>query len=377
MTAATFIQALVTLLFPAAAILGARHSKTLHTLSPVVLCYAVGILAANVPGLPIDKHVAEGIGQAMVVLAIPLVLFSADFVAWLRRAPDAIGGFVLAIVAVMVVNVGTAFVMRDSVPEVAKVAGMVTGVYTGGTPNMNAIGLALDVRRETFVLLNAADVLLGALYFLFLMTLGPRFFRALLKAPAVVSPQDTADPFEPDGRRVGPREVIVGLLAALAGVGLSAGAAFLLRGKIDPTIIILGITTAGIAGSRMRSLRELPGTYATGQYLLLVFCVAIGQLARVQELIAAMSGVLAYVAVVLVGAIALHVLLARLFRIDADTAMMTSVAAVFGPPFVGPIAGVMNNRSVVVTGMTTGVLGLALGNYLGLGIAWLVGALLG
>lgn len=375
MTTAMVIQGLLTLLFPAAAILGARHSKVLHTLSPVVLCYAVGILAANVPGLPIDKHVAEGLGQAMVVLAIPLVLFSADFVAWLRKAPNALGGFGLAIVAVMIVNVGTALAMHRTVPEVAKVAGMVTGVYTGGTPNMNAIGLALEVKRETFVLLNAADVLLGALYFLFLMTLGPRFFRALLRPPVDARPEDAADPFEPDGRPVGPRQVVLGLLAAFAGVALSAGAAFALTGRAEPTIIILGITTAGILGSRIRVLREMPGTYATGQYMLLVFCVAIGQLARVQELIAAMSGVLAYVAVVLVGAVAVHILLARLFRIDADTAMMTSVAAVFGPPFVGPIAGVMNNRSVVVTGMTTGVLGLALGNYLGLAIAWLVARL--
>lgn len=375
MTTAVVIQGLLTLLFPAAAILGARHSKVLDTLGPVVLCYAVGILAANVPGLPIDKHVAEGLGQAMVVLAIPLVLFSADFVAWLRKAPNALGAFGLAIVAVMIVNIGTALAMRRMVPEVAKVAGMVTGVYTGGTPNMNAIGLALEVQRETFVLLNAADVLLGALYFLFLMTLGPRCFRALLRPPSDTQPEDAADPFEPDGRPVGLRQVALGLLAAVAGVALSVGAAFVLTGRAEPTIIILGITTAGILGSRIRVLREIPGTYATGQYLLLVFCVAIGQLARVQELIAAMSGVLAYVAIALVGAVAVHILLARLFRIDADTAMITSVAAVFGPPFVGPIAGVMNNRSVVVTGMTTGVLGLALGNYLGLGIAWVVARL--
>lgn len=369
------IQALATLLFPAAAILGARRWRFLHAISPVVMCYSVGIIVANVPGLPVERPVAEGLGQAMVLLAIPLVLFSADFVAWLRKAPDALGGYALAIVAVVTVNIGTALALQNTVPEVAKVAGMVTGVYTGGTPNMNAIGLALDVQRETFVLLNAADVLLGALYFLFLMTLGPRFFRAVLRAPAAVRPEDFADPFEPDGRSVGPLQVVVGLLAAIVGVGASVGLAFLLRGRLDPTIVVLGITSTGILGSRIAPLRNLPGTYATGQYMLLVFCVAIGQLARVEELIAAMSGVLAYVAIVLVGAVALHVLLARLFRIDSDTAMMTSVAAVFGPPFVGPIAGVMNNRSVVVTGMTTGVLGLALGNYLGLGIAWIVARL--
>ena len=54
------------------------------------------------------------------------------------------------------------------------------GVYTGGTPNMSAIGLSLEVPEETFILLNASDLTWGAVYLLFLMTIVKSLFGWLL-----------------------------------------------------------------------------------------------------------------------------------------------------------------------------------------------------
>lgn len=365
------VQVLLCLGVPALAILGAQRSRAIRAISPVVICYAVGISMANIPGLSLVPAVSENMTTVTVLLAIPLVLFSSDLIGWLREAPHALLAFGLAIFSVLLVSSLSAWFFAGAIDEVHKVAGMVVGVYTGGTPNMNAIGMAVEVRQETFVLLNAADVVLGALYLLVLMTVGPRIARRLLP-PAPVTPEATADPFEPDGQPIHIPHILLGLLASLAAAGLAIGLGMLLTGGLHVTIIILGITTFGILGSRWEALRTLPLTYATGQYLLLVFCVAIGMLADIAELAQAMSAVLAFVAVVLVGSVVLHFSLCRLFRIDADTAIITTTAAVFGPPFVGPIANVLQNRAVVVTGMTAGVLGLALGNYLGIGLTWLL-----
>lgn len=63
-------------------------------------------------------------------------------------------------------------------------------------------------------------------------------------------------------------------------------------------------------------------------------------------------------------------------RVDRDTANITSVAGIFGPPFVPPVAKALGNREIIVSGITTGILGLALGNYLGMGMAWLLRTLL-
>jgi len=65
----------------------------------------------------------------------------------------------------------------------------------------------------------------------------------------------------------------------------------------------------------------------------------------------------------------LHAILCKLARIDSDTFMVTSVAAVCSPPFVPMMARALGNPGTMLSGMTTGIVGYALGNYLGISLA--------
>ncbi|HAX40892.1 MAG TPA: hypothetical protein DCY10_08470, partial [Clostridiales bacterium] len=69
------------------------------------------------------------------------------------------------------------------------------------------------------------------------------------------------------------------------------------------------------------------------------------------------------------GAILLHLLFCKVFKIDSDTALITSTAGIYGPAFIVPVADAMKNREVVLPGLICGIIGYALGNYLGIGIA--------
>jgi uncharacterized membrane protein len=68
--------------------------------------------------------------------------------------------------------------------------------------------------------------------------------------------------------------------------------------------------------------------------------------------------------------LALHVALCRLTDIDRDTTVITSTAALFGPAFIGPVSVRLGNRGVFVSGLMSGLVGYAVGNYLGLFVAW-------
>ena len=48
--------------------------------------------------------------------------------------------------------------------------------------------------------------------------------------------------------------------------------------------------------------------------------------------------------------------------------MITSVAAVASPPFVPLMARALRNPGAMLPGMTTGVIGYALGSYLGISL---------
>ena len=234
---------------------------------------------------------------------------------------------------------------------------------------MSAIGVAVDVSDETFVLMNGADVVLSALYLLFLMTIGRRVLARFLPAFDVSNQEDE---IEDERSEFGWQQVTAALgLAVLVG-GIVAGVVLLITGELPVAAVILGITTLGLAASFAPRIRALPGTYEAGEYLLLIFAVAIGTLADVRELADSFSDVFVFVAVVFVVAILLHYLLARLFRIDTDTVLITSTAAVFGPAFVGPVAAAIGNRRIIVSGLAAGVLGYAIGNYAGLAVAYLL-----
>jgi uncharacterized membrane protein len=384
----TIVVVVACLLVPAATIAGARRSRALDALGPVVLCYAVGVILGNVGLVPPGSAAADTAGlvqTATVVLAIPLLLLGTDLRAWATLARPALVSYGLAIVSVVAVTLVVAprFELGATTDEIA---GMTVGVYTGGTANMAAVGTALGVPETAFVALNAADLFVGAVYLLVLLTVAQRVLARFLPPPVRVGANEdpevagAVDPFHAVPR---PRQVAVSIALALLVVVVVAGVSFAaLSGVVEgepivdsdafATAVILGATTLALALSFVRRVREQPGTYATGQYLFLVFAVAIGTLANLRDLATSFTSVVPYILLVVVAAVTLHVVLAKLARIDHDTVIITSTAAVFGPPFVGPVAAALRNPDVVPSGMTTGVLGLAIGNYAGLAVAALL-----
>ena len=61
----------------------------------------------------------------------------------------------------------------------------------------------------------------------------------------------------------------------------------------------------------------------------------------------------------------LHAILSKFAKVDSDTMIVTSVSAICSPPFVPVVAASLNNNAVLISGLTTGIIGYAIGNYLG------------
>jgi uncharacterized membrane protein len=154
-------------------------------------------------------------------------------------------------------------------------------------------------------------------------------------------------------------------------LGLSIGFSILVDGKITAPSVILAVTTLSIGASFIKKVRFLPRTYEFGEYFLLIFCIGIGSISNYTEMLQASPNVLLYVTCVFTGTLALHFLLSWIFKVDADTTLITSVAGIFGPAFIGPIASVLKNKDIVVSGLTTGLVGYAIANYLGFAMSHL------
>ena len=67
----------------------------------------------------------------------------------------------------------------------------------------------------------------------------------------------------------------------------------------------------------------------------------------------------------------------RLLRMDIRVLTIASVAAKAGPPIVVALANVHGWKNLILPGVAIGILGYAVGNYLGFAAAYAMKALLG
>lgn len=360
--------------FPLLVFWAEKRSRLVRLVSPIIICYLAGILLGNIPALSLNRMVLETTTSISVVLAIPLLLFSANLPLLLKQVRPALFSFFLGIAGVVACTLLAFLVFGDRVPDAHAVSGMMIGVYTGGTQNMSAIGMGLNVEEEVFVLLNSADIVFSGIYFIFLLTVARKILGLFLpgykKQQGVAElNQEDQNPAENNGK---PVQIIKGLALASLIVGAGIGISILIFGEIKEPIVILVITSLGIGASFFSGVRSLPSTFATANYMLLVFALAMGATANFKELIAASSVLFWFCGFVVAGSILLHYLLAFIFRVDRDTLIITSTAAIFGPAFIGPVANAIGNRELIAIGISLGLIGYAIGNYLGLGLAFVL-----
>ena len=86
----------------------------------------------------------------------------------------------IAILSLLIALVIGHFLFSDSIPESWKVSGMMAGLYTGGTPNLVALGTALNVDPTVFVLTNTYDLIISSVFLLFFITIAQQLMNKIL-----------------------------------------------------------------------------------------------------------------------------------------------------------------------------------------------------
>lgn len=354
--------------FPLLARLAERRGWAPSWLSSIIACYGIGIIVANLRVWPIDNKQLESVAGASMLLGLPLLLFAVRIKDSLRYARTMLLGFGLCCLAGLLCTAAVGWYLSGQMDDAWRVSGMLVGLYTGGTPNVQAIGLALEAPAEYMVLVQAADVLLGGAYLLGLITFLPKvyaWFYPVAEAGEGETEQTLSEvmPFEVQLPQLGIAILVTACSAALT---------FVLAGKLDLTVLILALTTLSLIAGNLSVVQRTGNTYPLGEYFILVFCVALGLMADFRALAEDGMELLYFSALALSSTTLLHLLLCKLFRLDRDTVILSSVAGFYGPVFVVQVAAALKNRHLLAAGIAVSLLGLGLGNYLGIGLARLV-----
>lgn len=350
----------------------AIHQKFNHIsfLSPIVLCYALGILLGNLGFINVSEHFFSTSAQIVVPLAIPLLLITTDFKEWAIHARPAIKSMALSIVGVTLAGITTFFLLHNFVPESLVTMGMITGSLIGTNVNLSAIGIALHADAKTFLLVNSADVISGAVFLLFLVSLAKPLYAKILKPYPYHETRKEEKIFSESEKSPfkwweGLQSLLISALIVLFAAGLS----YLFKKRIEEGFMIISISILSILlASASQKIRNLKSSEHLGQYLLLVFGLLIGLKADFASIFQDSIGILIMATVYYWLSAFFQVLLSFIFKIDVDTTIMTTTGTIFGPVFVGQVASAINNRSVMLTGMVTAIFGYAIGNIFGLGM---------
>jgi uncharacterized membrane protein len=314
-----------------------------------------------------------------VLMAIPLLLFSTNIRQWKKVAGSGLVSLAAGIFSVVVMVLAGFFIFRDvNIPELWKVAGMLIGVYTGGTPNLASIKMALDVNPAIYIMTHTYDLIVGVFYLAFLITIGKVLFRKFLPkfkgytGEEQIENSNVKEPFFHvlRSKTFFPLLKAIGIAVIIAGIG--GGLSTLVPQNMVMAVVILTITTLAIAVSLIPAVNRIARTFDTGMYLILIFSIVVASMADIRNLGQIAPALFGYITLAVFGSLILHTLLSKILKIDADTTIITSTALICSPPFVPVIAGALGNRQIVVTGITIGIIGYAIGNYLGVTIAYIL-----
>jgi uncharacterized membrane protein len=388
----TVLMFLVILFLPRLVIFATKKFKILNTLGAVFLCYLIGlVLSFPFKAAGTNISIASDFSSVLIGVAMPLILFSADLPALKKLARPMLTSFGMNCVAAIAVAIGAFFIFKSIIPSAENISAMLVGSYVGGTPNMIAIGKSLNSSNSQILLLQTADMIGGGTYFLLLLSVMPWLSRKLMPKYTPVGAGDSramaeeAQRYTNDLENSKKREGLLQFFmnrAAMVGLAVfcfavAAGLCLLLPSACGNTglnklseytvIIMLVVTTGGIALSFVKKVRSTPGSYGTGLYFILMFAVVMGlsfdlSSIKLVLLLWGMEMVIQY------GTVAVHFILGKLGKIDADTWVITSCAGIFGPPFIIPVARALKNDEVILPGILCGILGLVIGNYAGIGV---------
>ena len=364
------------------------------SLGSAFLGIMLGLVLSNSGVIPGDSSAYDFLVGPGVSAGIVLILLSVDLRTVMKAGPTMLAAFGVGAVGTASGATVGAFLLQDAVgPETWKLAGQYTATYTGGGANFAAVGAALDTSSELFAAGIAADVIITAAWMMICLVV-PVFFT---RSAGAKSEQDAADRREAGEKMDVDTSVSSGedtgdlqqrLYQAVGSVRLTdigALATIVLGclwisgwlGDRYPLPAVLWLTTIALFLAQVPMIQGIRGAAVVGNYLILIFLASNGAKSVVANIMAVGPPVV-YFAIITVGVHGAIIFgLGRLFGLDLRTLAVASQANIGGPASAMAIASARGYTDRLLPGVAVGLMGYALGNYLGLAIAAMLRGALG
>ncbi len=341
-------------------------------LTGAVIAIIGAILASNLNIIPHGAPAYDFVFRYFVPILIPMFLFQADLrrilfeatrttAAFLLASVGTVAGVTVAALSLDLSALGFAAPLEAAQREPA-IAGLFASTYIGGSVNYAALGELTGLKDDAsfFSAATATDNLFSAVY-LGMLALMPgwhwlaRHFAAHDEKP--------------------PMEEVAGPPITSMSLTLSLALALLIVAVGDALVSWLGLSgwryvvitviTLSFATFAPAQARKLSGSFEIGVALSFVFFAAIAAGANIVAMLQVAPLLIGLVAILL----SVHALVTfgfgRLFGLSLPELIIASNAAVLGATTAPALAATKGWKNLVTPGVLVGVLGYALGTFVG------------
>lgn len=356
--------------------------------SGAVIALIGAMILSNFRIIPTDAPAYDSVWTYVVPLAIPLLLFQCNIKKIWKESGKILIIFLISSIGTMIGAFLGFFMLADKVPELAKVAAMMSGSYIGGSVNFAAMASSFNVEGELVSAAVVADNLLMALYFFVLIAIPSiPFFRKYYKHPHIdeiekigVGDGQTVSSAYWGRKEISLKDIAFAFASTTIIVAVSqmiadfvGGYAQSVTGAISVILMLLGnkyllmtTITMLLATFMPKFFGEIKGAQELGTFLIYIFFVVIGVPASITLILQKSPLLLLYCAIMVFVNMVVTFAGAKIFKFSLEEAILASNANIGGPTTAAAMAISKGWTKLVGPIMMIGTLGYIVGNYFGL-----------
>ena len=370
--------------------------------SACVLCLVFAMILANLRIIPTDAPAYDFIWSYLVPLAIPFLLFQADFRKIWRESGRMFGIYLLASLGTAAGGVLAYLLLKNriGVSDAKSALAMFVGTYVGGSVNLVAMADATGAGKNLVSASIVADNLLMVLYFFVLAALPASGWILKHYRHPIIDRRARIESSEEEmaevkkyhrthksraaeywkARPVSLADLATGFATAcmivavskmLAGFfeGAIAGDSFaisLLRGLLGNQYLLITTITTALATFFPKFFGNISGAQEIGTFLIHIFFAVIGAPASIALIIRDAPILLLFAAIIVLMNLVFSLAFGKLFRYSIEEITVASNANIGGPTTAAAFAIAKGWHSLIFPAILVGTLGYVIGNYYGI-----------
>jgi uncharacterized membrane protein len=358
-------------------------------ISGPVIALVIAMALSNFHIVPQSAPTYDVVGDYLVPLAIPLLLFRANLLQIVRSTGPAFVAVQIAIIGSLIGSFAAAIMFRHSIHGIDLVSGLEAASDIGGGVNFFAVKQIYNVPGDIVGPLLVADNLVMAGAFLVMFWIADSsFFRRHFRHPhSLAADADAARlaaiHWEP--KPIGLLDIAKGLAVAMAVAAASQMIAAQIKARLSaaehahgtiaieifksviasPYMWITGLSVT-IATVFPRALGRIQGAGEVGGYLLYLFLFCIGLPTDFRTVITGVPQMFGLCIVINAVNIAVLLIVGYFARMNLEDLLLASNATIGGPPTAAAMAVSKGWDKLVLPGLLIGLWGYMTGTFFGI-----------